>query len=139
MFTAGRPVTETSYPDVIVSDVRVVLERGAVAHEKRRSLLLGLFAMTIGIGFGWPLAEDVPRATLKFRRSRGGRRARNRWFVEYFAFVFNSGVAVSGVVVGTSSILKAFKKDQEEPGVGGESGSGSLSNPSFRVRCRDAS
>jgi hypothetical protein len=82
-----------------------------VAHEKRRSLLLGLFAMAIGIGFGWPLAEDVPRATLRYRRSRGGRRARNRWFAQYFAFVFNAGLAVVGVVLGANAILKAVKKD----------------------------
>lgn len=82
-----------------------------MTDEKRRSLLLGLFATAIGVGFGWPLAEDVPRATLRYQRSRGGKRARNRWFAEYFAFVLNAGIAAGGVLVGTTSILKVIKKD----------------------------
>lgn len=82
-----------------------------MTQEKRRSLVLGLFATAIGIGFSWPLAEDVPRAASRYRRSRAGRRVRRRGFAGYFAFVLNAGLAVGGVVVGTNSILQALKKD----------------------------
>jgi len=82
-----------------------------VTQEKRRSLLLGLFAMAIGVGFGWPLADEVPRGASRHRRPRGGRRARKRAIAEYLAFVLNAAIAIGGLVVGTNSILKAFKED----------------------------
>jgi hypothetical protein len=84
-----------------------------MTQEKRRRLFLGLFAMAIGIGFGWPLAEDVQRGTL--RRSRRGRALR-RGFSRYVTFVLHAAIAVGAVLVGATSILKALNysiKDQK--------------------------
>ena len=64
-------------------------------------MLIGLFAMAIGVGMGLPLAEDVPRAVFGAPRARGGRRSRKRRLAECFAFVLDAGIAVGGVVFGT--------------------------------------
>ena len=82
-----------------------------MTQEKRRNLLLGLFAMATGVGFGWPLAEDVPRGRSRNRRSRGGGKRARRRVLEYFALVPNAGIAVAGLVVGANSLLKVLKKD----------------------------
>jgi hypothetical protein len=84
-----------------------------MTQENRRRLFLGLLAIAIGIGFGWPLVEDVQRGPS--RRSRRGRALR-RGFTRYVTLVLHAAIAVGAVLVGATSILKALNpstKDQK--------------------------